>query len=64
MWQKSSLCRFDQPACVEVIGLNGDGEDEYIEVRNSRNPHTIISFDREEWKIFIQGVKRGEFDPK
>lgn len=58
MWQKSTFCKSDTPLCVEVQGLDTD----YIEVRNSRSPHTITSFDRGEWQKFIDGVKAGEFD--
>lgn len=44
--------------CVEVSGLNED----YVEVRNSRSPHTVVSFDRGEWQAFIDGIKVGDFD--
>ena len=60
MWQKPSSCKADSPMCVNVRGLDS----EYIEVRNSRCPHTITSFDREEWQKFVEGVKLGEFDLK
>lgn len=46
--------------CVEVKGLDAD----YIEVRNSRSPHTEVSFDRAEWLAFLDGVKAGDFDLK
>lgn len=46
--------------CVEVSTL----DTEYIGVRNSRDPHTIASFDRAEWQAFIDGVKAGDFDLK
>lgn len=59
-WQKSSRCRTDTPMCVEVYGL----EAEYIAIRNSRAPHTVASFSREEYQTFIDGVKSGEFDLK
>ena len=58
MFQRSSFCKADSPQCVEVTGLDSN----YIEVRNSRCPHTITSFDRDEWQVFIEGVKLGEFD--
>jgi len=60
MWKKSSFCRFDPDQCTEVQGL----DTEYVEVRNSRSPHTITSFDRKEWQAFIDGVKAGDFDLK
>jgi uncharacterized protein DUF397 len=59
-WQKSSLCRADSPMCVEIYGLEAD----YISIRNSRAPQKVVSFDREEYQRFIDGVKRGEFDLK
>jgi len=59
-WMKSSRCKTDSPMCVEVYGL----EAEYISIRNSTVPHTIVSLTREEWSEFVDGVKRGEFDLK
>ena len=59
-WQRSSRCRTDSPLCVEVYGL----ESEYPSIRNSRAPQKVVSFDREEWAEFIEGVKRGDFDLK
>jgi len=59
-WKKSSFCKWDKDACTEVDGLDED----YVHVRNSRNPHTVVSFDREEWTAFIDGVKVGDFDLK
>ena len=46
--------------CVEVHEL----DHVYVEVRNSRTPHTVTSFDREEWQAFVDGVKAGDFDLK
>ena len=60
MWKKSSYCKADSPMCTEVDGL----DDVYVHVRNSRTPHTIVTFDREEWQAFIDGVKAGDFDLK
>jgi hypothetical protein len=59
MWQKSSLCKADSPMCVEVAGLDTD----LVSVRHSKGPSLhFVTFDREEWQAFIDGVKRGEFD--
>lgn len=43
--------------CVEVaLGKE-------IVVRSSRRPDgTTVHFDQAEWAVFIDGVKRGEFD--
>lgn len=43
--------------CVEVSSL----DESYIHVRNSRAPQVIVSFDREEWAAFIDGVRAGDF---
>lgn len=60
MWQKSSLCKADSPMCAEVYGL----EREFVSVRDSKRPHIVASFTREEWQTFIDGVKAGDFDLK
>jgi hypothetical protein len=57
-WQKSSLCRADEPMCAEVYGL----ESEFVAIRDSKRPNTVVTVTREEWQTFIDGVKRGEFD--
>lgn len=56
----SSFCNFEPPQCVEVTNLDG----EQIFVRSTRRPNTVVSFTREEWIAFIDGVKAGEFDLK
>lgn len=58
MWQKSSFCKADSPMCVEVDGLDTQA----VTVRDSRYLNTV--FTREEWQLFIDGVKTGEFDLK
>jgi hypothetical protein len=62
MWQKSSRCKADSPMCVEVDGLDSTE----IMVRNSKDivssGQRFLSFSRDEWQAFIDGVKRGEFD--
>ena len=57
-WQKSTSCKADSPLCVEVAGLGMPT----IEIRNSKVPNATVGFSRKEWKSFIEGVKRGEFD--
>jgi len=54
-WRKSSRC--ESSACVEVA--IGDGD---VEVRNSTDPATTLTFSPDEWAVFIAGVKAGEFD--
>jgi hypothetical protein len=46
------------PWCVEVAHRDG-----IVAVRNSQDKgKTTVSFTGDEWKAFIIGVKRGEFD--
>jgi hypothetical protein len=53
-WNKSSFC--DSSACVEVGQFDG------VAVRNSKEPDTYVVFTTEEWRLFLLGVKAGEFD--
>lgn len=57
-WIKSSYCRTDTPMCVEVYGLNSD----FVAVRDSKDKFLVLTFTREEWQTFLDGVKNGEFD--
>lgn len=55
-WRKSSYCA--NGTCVEVA-LVGD---DYL-VRDSKRPQDpFLSFTREEWTAFVDGVKAGEFE--
>ena len=60
-WHKSAL---SSPSgnCVEV----GVGRSEYkgfVGVRDSKNPDgPALAFTPKEWKAFVGGVKRGEFN--
>ena len=57
-WVKSSLS-FANGNCVEVADLP-DGE---IGVRNSRDPGgLVLRFTPDEWRAFIGGARKGEFD--
>jgi hypothetical protein len=53
-FRKSSLC--ESSGCVEVS--LGD----QILVRNSTDPSKIVSFTKEEWRVFVAGVRSGEFE--
>jgi hypothetical protein len=56
-WTRSRLCSSD--GCVEVAHL-ADGS---VAVRDSKNVRKAAHvFDREEWSVFVTGVKNGEFD--
>jgi len=61
MWQRSSYCKTDSPMCIEVSGLDQN----WIKIRDSKvTDSTEMWWTREEWQIFIDGVKAGEFDLK
>jgi hypothetical protein len=54
-WTKSSFC--GTGACVEVAKMDG----QYL-VRDSKDPQSpTLSFTRDEWTAFTQGVAAGEF---
>ena len=54
-YTKSSLCR--GKGCVGVANNN-----DQIVVVNTKTQPLPIEFTKYEWKLFIEGVKRGEFD--
>lgn len=58
-WTKSTFC--ESGTCVEVlVPVIGD-----VLLRRSRDRlsgNTILTFTKDEWDAFIQGVKAGEFD--
>lgn len=56
MFKKTNLCP-PIGACVEV-----NIKEDVVIVRNSRKPEVIIEYTKEEWSVFIEGVKGGEFD--
>ncbi|GAA1586549.1 DUF397 domain-containing protein [Actinoplanes couchii] len=54
-WRKSSRC--GTSTCVEVAKV----EDQYL-IRDSKNPEVAaLSFTKDEWDAFVQGVAAGEF---
>jgi predicted secreted Zn-dependent protease len=54
-WTKSSRC--GSGTCVEVARV----QDTYL-VRDSKNPDAAaLSFTKEEWVAFVEGVTAGEF---
>jgi len=58
-WTKAYGC--DAGSCVETFLDTEDGG--LIFVRNSAEPsRAAVSFTAEEWRVFVQGVKDGEFD--
>lgn len=57
MFTRSSFCRWDNPTCVEVDGLDTG----LIKLRSSVTLRQV-SFTRSEWSAFVDGMKAGEFD--
>jgi len=56
-WIRSRACSTD--GCVEVAHLAG-GTVALRDSKDASKPAHV--FDREEWSVFIAGVKNGEFD--
>ncbi|MEV4703647.1 DUF397 domain-containing protein [Actinoplanes sp. NPDC049316] len=55
-WRKSSKCA--NGTCVEVARV---GDDTYL-IRDSKQPEApALSFTKEEWVAFVEGVQAGEF---
>lgn len=55
-WRKASFC--GKSECLEVASHNGT-----VILRNSAQPHiTPLNFTTEEFALFLQGAKAGEFD--
>jgi Domain of unknown function (DUF397) len=56
VWRKSSTS--ESTGCVE-IRMDVDS----VDIRNSREPQgPVLSFTRYEWRVFLEGAGRGEFD--
>ncbi|MER6827129.1 DUF397 domain-containing protein [Streptosporangium sp. NPDC000563] len=59
VWRKSSLSGDNGGQCVEVAA-NLPGA---VAVRDSKDPHgPNLLFTPGEWRIFVSGIKSGEFD--
>jgi len=70
-WRKSRRSGNNGGDCVEVAALPGrdaavenkTDQDEVFVVRDSKNPERpTLTFTRDEWDAFVDGVKSGEFD--
>jgi len=56
-WKKSSRC--ESNGCAEVA-TTPDG---MIHIRSSLHPEAPVTvFTRDEWAVFLEGVKLGDFD--
>jgi Domain of unknown function (DUF397) len=57
-WRRATFC--SSGTCVEVaVGA------QEVRVRDSKNEFdlgAVLSYTRDEWQAFVQGVKAGEFD--
>ena len=58
-WHRSSRCA--NGGCVEVARL---GPDEFAVRDSKRSDSPVLTYDRQEWDAFIEGVKAGEFDSR
>jgi len=57
VWRKSSRSG-SNGQCVEVRNQGNA-----VQVRDSKNPtETILTFNPDEWRAFLDGAKSGEFD--
>lgn len=57
-WRKSSYSTAEGQ-CTEVAALPGGA----VAVRDSKNPESgALRFTAGEWRVFVAGVKAGEFD--
>jgi hypothetical protein len=59
VWKKSTESDASGPWCVEASGaVNGD-----VLVRDSKDPNgPVLCFSPDEWRAFIGGVMKGEFN--
>lgn len=57
-WQRATRCSGVNTTCVEVATAT-DG----VAVRDSKDPAgPVLRFTVEEWRVFVDGVRAGEFD--
>jgi hypothetical protein len=47
---------------ADTTGVEVQRSSEGVLVRNSRDPEEVLRFTPDEWRLFLGGVKRGEFD--
>ena len=57
-WRRSSYCTAPDSLCIEV----STGRHE-VRLRDSKNRGgPVLRFTHEEWRVFVLGVRNGEFD--
>lgn len=55
VWRKASCCAGGE--CVEV-----SEQEDAVVLRNSKDPGAVLRCTGMEWRIFLRGIKAGEFD--
>lgn len=55
LWRRSGFCANGE--CVEVAAQDGT-----ILVRNPGTPGSVVRFTTDEWRVFTDGVRSGEYD--
>jgi hypothetical protein len=59
VWRKSSYSGNNGGNCVEVARNMPDA----VAVRDSKDPEGLrLVFTPDEWRVFVAGIKAGEFD--
>lgn len=53
--------RYESNACVEIRNGSDEGTPTVL-IRSSDSPGRMLRFTREEWDVFVAGVKAGDFD--
>ena len=56
-WRKPSVCRADEPMCLEVAGWAGS-----VALRATHSPDDVTVVSRDEFAAHIAAVKAGEYD--
>jgi hypothetical protein len=56
-WLQSPRCDNSSGNCPEIADL-GDGG---WAIRNTKNPHTVVGFDANEWRVLTVGLALDEF---
>jgi uncharacterized protein DUF397 len=55
-WERPARCHATQ-ACVELAR-----DEQSVALRNSSEPGTVVRYTREEFALFVEAVKSGQFD--
>lgn len=54
---RSSSCTYPPGGCIEVAMKGGA-----VALRDTQKPGQVLLFSTADWKAFVEGVKKGEFD--